>query len=261
MGRTIFASDLDNTLLFSHKHALDDDLCVEYLDGKPQGYLPPGAPACLEALMARALFIPVTSRSVEQYRRICFPRRCRPQYAVTTNGGLLLADGEIDPDWRRDSLRAIRPWRAALEEMLAALEERCPAGRFRLVDGMFAFAACGDPLEARALQARLAGDTGLDVAVSGRKVYCFPPPLNKGAAVRRLRQRFGAERVICAGDSPIDRPMLEQADVAIVPREDLAAGLPRRRRLLCGPEERFSEFVLRQAAAQVEARTPEGKEP
>ena len=81
-----------------------------------------------------------------------------------------------------------------------------------------------------------------------------------GASPRNARltaflSGISAERRIRAGR------MLEQADVAIVPREDLAAGLPRRRRLLCGPEERFSEFVLRQAAAQVGARTPEGKEP
>ena len=33
----LFASDLDNTLLFSHKHAQAGDVCVEYLDGKAQG--------------------------------------------------------------------------------------------------------------------------------------------------------------------------------------------------------------------------------
>ena len=37
MKQTIFASDLDNTLIFSYKHALATDLCVEYLDGKTQG--------------------------------------------------------------------------------------------------------------------------------------------------------------------------------------------------------------------------------
>ena len=32
----LFASDLDNTLLFSHKHARAGDVCVEYLDGKAE---------------------------------------------------------------------------------------------------------------------------------------------------------------------------------------------------------------------------------
>lgn len=250
MEQTIFASDLDNTLLFSKKHALDTDLCVEYLEGEPQGYLPPTAPACLEGLMTRALFIPITSRSVEQYRRIQFPVQCRPRYAVVANGGLLLTDGEIDQSWQKVSIQAVQPWRGAMEEMLSALERQSQARRFRMVDDMFVFAACDNPEEAQTLRERLAGSTALDVAVTGRKVYFFPPPLNKGAAVRRLRQRFGVGRVICAGDSLIDRPMLEQADVAIVPQKDLAAGLPCRETVVCGPGERFYEFVLRQAAAQ-----------
>ena len=75
--------------------------------------------------------------------------------------------------------------------------------------------------------------------------------MHKGAAVDRLRARFGAERVICAGDSPIDRPMLERADAAIVPHGQLAQGLPCREVAVCGPEERFYEFVLRQAAARI----------
>lgn len=250
MEQTIFASDLDNTLLFSQKYARDTDLCVEYLDGKPQGYLPPTAPAALEELMTRAWFVPVTSRSMEQYLRIQFPARCRPRYAVTTNGGMLLEDGEPDRLWREESLEMVRPWRRDMEEALKALEGQPQARRFRMVDDIFVFAACDGPQEALALQARLGGTTPLDVEVTGRKVYFFPPAMNKGAAVRRLRQRLGAERLICAGDSPIDRPMLEQADVAIVPQEDLAAGLPGRA-VVCGPGERFYEFVLRQAAAHI----------
>ena len=34
MGGVLFASDLDNTLLFSHRHRQDTDRCVEYLEGK-----------------------------------------------------------------------------------------------------------------------------------------------------------------------------------------------------------------------------------
>ena len=114
MKQTIFASDLDNTLIFSYKHALDSDLCVEYLDGKPQGYLPPTAPAMLEELMEKALFIPVTSRSVEQYLRIQFPLRCRPRYGAAANGGILLDGGAVDLAWRQESLELVRPWRQAV---------------------------------------------------------------------------------------------------------------------------------------------------
>lgn len=39
--KLLFASDLDNTLLFSHQHAQAGDVCVEHLDGKAQGFFSP----------------------------------------------------------------------------------------------------------------------------------------------------------------------------------------------------------------------------
>lgn len=251
MERIAFASDLDNTLLFSRKHALDTDLCVELLDGAPQGYLTRETPRYLARIMAGGLFIPVTSRSVEQYRRIQFPAVCRPRYAVTTNGAVLLADGEPDRQWLLESEEAVRPWRTALEETLAALEAQPLARRCRIVDGMFTFAACDTPEDARNLRGLLLDAAPLAGEVSGRKLYFFPPPVSKGAAITRLRARFGLEWVICAGDSSIDLPMLRQADVALVPRRDLMGDRPCRETVVCGPSERFYDFVLREAAARM----------
>ena len=37
MGTILFASDLDNTLLFSHRHRQPEDRCVERLNGAEQG--------------------------------------------------------------------------------------------------------------------------------------------------------------------------------------------------------------------------------
>ena len=38
MGTILFASDLDNTLLFSHRHRQPEDRCVERLNGAEQGF-------------------------------------------------------------------------------------------------------------------------------------------------------------------------------------------------------------------------------
>ena len=248
MENTIFASDLDNTLLFSWKHAADTDLCVELLNGEPQGYLTRETPRRLARLMERAVFVPVTSRSVEQYRRIQFPAPCRPRYAVTTNGGVLLVDGEPDRRWQEESEAAVLPWRAALEETLAALEAQPQARRRRIVDGMFTFAACADSRDAAALAAAMADKTPLAAEASGRKVYFFPPPISKGEALRRLRAYLRAERVICAGDSAIDLPMLDQADLAIVPDRALAGEILRAETAVWDGTGRFYDFVVTEAA-------------
>ena len=39
MGTILFASDLDNTLLFSHRHRQPEDRCVERLNGAEQGFV------------------------------------------------------------------------------------------------------------------------------------------------------------------------------------------------------------------------------
>ena len=83
-----------------------------------------------------------------------------------------------------------------------------------------------------------------------RKVYFFPPGVDKGTALRRAAERFRPERVIAAGDSVIDVPMLRRADLALLPGPELLPQLPGAR--VCGPGRRFPDFVLetvlRQAA-------------
>lgn len=246
MQRIVFASDLDNTLLFSRKHAVETDLCVEILDGMPQGYLTKDTPRYLEQIMRHALFVPVTSRSVEQYRRIQFPDVCRPQYAVTTNGAILLIDGEIDRQWYQESWKAVLPWKDELGQMLQVLGRQPLASRCRLVDEMFVFAACDTPQDAMELYTLLQGTTPLAIEVTGRKVYFFPPPVNKGTAISQLRHRFQADRIICAGDSSMDVPMLRQSDISIVPDQGLMEGLPCVKQVVWNTPERFYDFVLRE---------------
>lgn len=254
MEKTLFASDLDNTLLFSYKHAQPGDLCVEYLEGAAQGYLTGETPELLARIMEKALFVPVTSRSMEQYLRISFPQTCRPRYAVTTNGAFLLVDGKPDPQWTRVSEEMVAPWRPHLEETLRALEVWPAPKRCRIVDGMFTFAACDTPEDAQALGEALKGAFPLDAGVTGRKVYFFPPPINKGAALDRLRHWFGAERVLCAGDSPIDAPMLGRADLAIAPQGILPEEESPARREWDGSG-RFYTFVLQQVLRDLNGGT------
>ena len=65
MGRILFASDLDNTLLFSSLHRGDTDRCVEHLEGREQGFCTRRSLELLELLNERVEFIPVTTRSAE----------------------------------------------------------------------------------------------------------------------------------------------------------------------------------------------------
>ena len=144
----LFASDLDNTLLFSHQHARAGDVCVEYLDGKAQGFFPPSVIRGLAQINRTMRFVPVTSRSIAQFLRIQFPPGCVPKYALVANGGLLLRNGAVDPAWQARSLALAAPWRGELAKAGELLAQVPLPLRARMVDDLYLFAACDSPAEA-----------------------------------------------------------------------------------------------------------------
>lgn len=75
MGTILFASDLDNTLLFSHRHRQPEDRCVERLNGAEQGFFTRETPDLLPQVVQRVHLLPITTRSIEQYQRIQWPGR------------------------------------------------------------------------------------------------------------------------------------------------------------------------------------------
>ena len=242
MTDILFASDLDNTLLYSRRHRRAGDLCVEHLAGAEQGFMTPPAVELLRRVRAAMRFIPVTTRSVEQYRRIAWPAGTEPAYAVTTNGAVLLYRGAEDAAWRAEVAPVVA---AAQEELmrLHALHAENPAFlRCRIVDGAYLFVYCADHVDAEACAAAYRAETHLAVLCSGRKIYFFPQGLDKGAALCALRQRFAPARVYAAGDSIIDLPLLAAADRAFAPRDLPFADSPHIRRHTGA--EPFSEWLL-----------------
>lgn len=154
---------------------------------------------------------------------------------------------KIDRQWQQASLAAVRPWKDAFGEDIAdaARAARWP-NRFRVVDEMFVFAACDTPQDAVELKEALEKRSPLKIEVTGRKLYFFPPQINKGAVIPKLKAYFHADWVICAGDSSIDIPMLQQADVSIVPNQEMMSGIACRNVAACTPSERFYEFALKE---------------
>lgn len=247
--KTIFATDLDNTLIFSYKHCGNDDFCVEYIDGKPQSFITQKAKWLLSEVMATSkdlMLIPITSRSLEQYMRIKFPSQAVPEYAVTTNGALLLRKGVVDQSWRDESMELVNPWRKEICRMYGCLSSHHEIKSFRIVDDAYLYAVCVSHESASAVGVFYQNRTELTVAASGRKVYFFPPLLNKGEAVRRLIKKLNVNNSISAGDSIIDEPMLLTTNTAIIPNDYVWSAKEHGNFLRCPVDKRFSEFVLEQ---------------
>ena len=203
--KILFACDLDNTLIHSHKHRREDDICIEIYEGREQSFISPRALDLLKKISEKILFIPVTTRSITQYRRIFWAEDFLPRYSVVANGAYLL-DGDKQENFLRE---VATPYETEINRQLASADKNIFTIA-RIVDESFLFLRCRDDIDPEGISF----DTNLTVQHTGKKIYLFPPLLNKGEALKSLIKRFSPDKVIVAGDSAIDLPMLEVADVA-----------------------------------------------
>ena len=214
MIKYLFACDLDNTLIHSYKHKTDDDICIEIYNGREQSFISSRATELLKEVVKKVLFIPVTTRSIEQYQRIQWLEGTKPEFAVTSNGANLIHNDDIDKNWRHDISYYIEPYKNELQEQQKKLSKNLDFTICRIVDDSFLFLKCADAVDTENTSIELQSQTNLTVQYSGRKIYFFPPKINKGEALLRLKKLFNPDKIFCAGDSVIDIPMLNLADVA-----------------------------------------------
>ncbi len=219
MKKVILACDLDNTLIHSYKHKKDDDICIEFIKEKEQGYMPVDDYRELHNLDNEIMIVPVTTRSIEQYQRIQWPKPWEPQFAVTTNGAILLDNNEVDQDWTSKSRSEADQYMEEMQALLMQLEAEGDYIRCRMVDEMYIFSYCKEGVNVSEKVRKYAKTNRLSVIASGKKIYFFPPYMNKGEAVKNLRKKFIPDFVIAAGDSSIDIPMLNEADLAVCKKD------------------------------------------
>ncbi|MFD9910299.1 HAD family hydrolase, partial [Streptomyces sp. NPDC059063] len=227
MNTVLVASDLDRTLIYSAAalglRMPDADaprlLCVEVYEGKPLSYVTEAAAELLVELGRSTVFVPTTTRTPEQYRRIHLPGPA-PRFAICANGGQLLVDGVPDRDWRDAVDRRLAAECAPLDEVRAHLVRTAdPAWllKERVAEDLFAYLVVERALLPDGWVKELgawAEGRGWTVSLQGRKVYAVPRPLTKSAAMREVARRVGADEVLAAGDSLLDADLLAAADRA-----------------------------------------------
>lgn len=222
----LVASDLDRTLIYSRAgmglgEVMTDPVCVEIYDGQETSFISPRALKLLAELAAEVVFVPTTTRTTTQYDRVVLPG-VRVDYAITTNGACLLEGGRACPDWASElagRLQDSAPY-AEAEPVLHRVMARPWTTKIRSADDRFTYAvfrpADADPAWFDELRSAAAELNWL-LSVQGRKAYLIPAALTKEAALAEVARRIGATTVVAAGDSLLDRGLLEYADVAIRP--------------------------------------------
>jgi hypothetical protein len=223
----LVATDLDRTMIYSKRArtlGVDDDpsVCVEIHDGKPASYMTVAAAEQFTSLSATATVVAVTTRILEQYRRVLLPGP-PPKYAITTNGAVLLVDGQPDPSWTRAVERTL-VGTFPLEDVWDQAGHICHpefTDKIRNASGMFVYAVVRPSRLPSGFVEDVSGwaaERGWRTSLQGRKLYWVPERLTKSAAVTEVAARAGCEVVLAAGDSLLDVDLLLGADRGIHPR-------------------------------------------
>lgn len=227
---SMVASDLDRTLIWSAASArssVEDAVNVEVYEGAPLSYVTRTAGVAIGRLLEAGRLVPVTTRTVAQYRRIALPGPA-PRFAICANGGRLLVNGTDDPGFRA-VVAGVLNTVAPLDEVAELFERWCEAvpdslgggrPRRRDAEGLFCYAvfdtavAPGPDVDAlrQMLEAR-----DWRLSLQGRKVYAVPRVLSKGSALAHLEEAFGLRVLLAAGDSALDADMLVGVGSGLVP--------------------------------------------
>lgn len=226
----IYATDLDRTIIFSSKFVTDckkEVKCIEYYNGKPISYICTDALIQFKRLVEKKELkvIPVTTRSVAQYQRIGFLRNI--EYAITTNGGVILHKNQIFQPWKNKIDKMINQYKEEglyneiFQILLRNLDffEKEP----RLVDNIFYFGRLKDnSLENLKFLSIL--DTVIDktkwmFTLQGLKLYIIPKEVSKENALKYLKDYFKESELIVSGDGKLDKGFLEQGNYIYIPEQ------------------------------------------
>ena len=241
----LFASDLDNTLIYSYKKKPKNSICVEWKEGKELSFMSRRAYDLLAEAAGKVCFVPITTRSIEQYQRISFGNETKITWALAANGGLLLKNGEMDARWRQETFHRMEDSRESLLQALALLKHDTNIiFDIRLVDGIFVYTKSVQPEKTLAVLRKKLDGRQVFLDANGEKIYVFPKCLTKGFALERLKQKLLPKKVIAAGDSGFDLSMAEIADVFYGPQALFLESAESHVCLYQGEKTGFADFLL-----------------
>ena len=226
----IFASDLDGTLIFSKRLfiGVTDDANISLVEKKLDkeiSYMTQKSIEILKSITSSINFIPATTRTVDQYKRIAiFQNTIISKYAIVSNGGKILINNEIDNEWEDYINSELKKIAVSPQEIFDELYNVIPKGwieSFKFADELFWVFITDEnriPYDELKSYIILADEKGWRVSHQGRKLYIIPKVINKAIAVEYLRKKIGCSTVIAAGDSLLDYDMIKNSEISYIPQ-------------------------------------------
>lgn len=232
----LFVSDLDRTIIFSSRfmECVEDRSyqVVEVVNGQHRSFITETALHLLNKVRSSVMFVPVTTRTKEQYERIqLFQGNKIPSYAVVGNGATILRNGEVDREWHHHILRRCSQECVSRETVRDKLKESFSKEWLkeeRDADGWFFYYIIDTEktdYEVLSSFQKWCHTQGWEATLHGRKFYLIPTPINKGDAVTYIQEKEDQTFSVSAGDSLLDLPMLKATTIAYTAKKsDLDEG-------------------------------------
>jgi hydroxymethylpyrimidine pyrophosphatase-like HAD family hydrolase len=225
----IFASDLDRTLIYS-KRAIDELgepekrflKPVEKKDDNWVAYMTESSFVALKELSQHSLFVPVTTRTTEQFNRfVIFKEDIPLTYAITSNGANILYKGVPMEDWSAHIFKRMNHESVTQDELLSILlrEGFKFDGQMKQAENLFFYFILNilpSASEKKAIN-EVATKYGWRISLQGRKLYFIPHAISKGTALEFICNREGLEVIAGAGDSILDWDFLQNCRYRFVP--------------------------------------------
>lgn len=225
----IFASDLDRTLVYSQR-AVDEfgrPECgvlkpVEKKESAWSAFMTETAFLSLRELCRSHLFIPVTTRTTEQFNRFfIFKKEIPLSYAITANGAEILHDGKPLEEWSNCLTQVLASDAVSIKELLGLLKKEGFqfTGQLKEVERLFFYwilAEIPSAYEIKILE-HFVDPYGWRMFLQGRKLYFIPRAISKGKALEFICEREGQKALAGAGDSLLDLDFLRLCQYRFVP--------------------------------------------
>ena len=225
----LFASDLDRTLIYSQKmlekYGKKKDVCIaETKDGEPITFITKTSIDLLKQIAQNSIFVPVTTRTRDQYSRIsAIHKQISPKYVITENGGNIWVHEKPVTDWNELMKNRIKEECLSIKELSKKFKEiqnDSWVKFFREIDDLFAYCVFYKQTvpfkELRLLQDYFKQNKWRTV-FHGNKMYFVPICLTKGSAVKYIADQEDVNHIVAAGDSVLDLDLTDAASTFISP--------------------------------------------
>lgn len=211
---SVFFTDLDNTLIYSHKREIGEEkTVVEYLDGRQQSFMTNYTYKYLKN--AKWLdIVPVTTRIDTQFKRITCMNELNIKEAIVGNGGMLLLNGNEDEEWSAKTLDIASKQISSLDKIEAKLRNDYPLAVIYRPTPYMLYLRRDSQSDIFNRLEDYAKEMDLTFQQAHRKLYLFCKGIDKGKAVERYKKRRGVNIDVAAGDDIMDIPMLNLARFA-----------------------------------------------